>query len=62
MIFTLGEVDPAFGNQPILVADKRNGKALFEYQGPFRLVCGNDKAGARSVRMLETLEVGRLQK
>jgi hypothetical protein len=62
VIFTLGEVDPAFGNQPVLVADKRNEKALFEYQGPFRLVCGNDKAGARSVRMLETLEVGRLQK
>ncbi len=62
VIFTLGEVDPAFANEPILVADKRNGKALFEYQGPFRLVCGNDKAGARSVRMLESLEVGRLQK
>jgi hypothetical protein len=62
VIFTLGELDPAFGNGPILVADKRNGKALFEYQGPFRLVCGNDKAGARSVRMLETLEIGRLQK
>ena len=37
-------------------------KPLFGYQGPFRLVCPNDKAGARSVRMLETLEVVRLQK
>ena len=47
---------------PILVADKRDGKPLFGYQGPFRLVCPNDKAGARSVRMLETLEFVRLQK
>jgi DMSO/TMAO reductase YedYZ molybdopterin-dependent catalytic subunit len=62
VVFTLGEIDEAFGNTPILVADKRDGKALFGYQGPFRLVCPNDKAGARSVRMLESLELVRLQK
>ncbi len=62
VVFTLAEVAPEFGNQVILVADKRDGKPLFEYQGPFRLVCPNDKAGARSVRMLETLEIIRLQK
>ena len=61
VVFTLGEIDAAFGNTPILVADKRDGKALFGYQGPFRLVCPNDKAGARSVRMLESLEFVRLQ-
>jgi DMSO/TMAO reductase YedYZ molybdopterin-dependent catalytic subunit len=62
VVFSLGEVDEAFGNEAIMVADKRDGKPLFGYQGPFRLVCPNDKAGARSVRMLETLEVVRLQK
>lgn len=62
VVFTLGEIDAAFGNQKILVADKRDGKSLFGYQGPFRLVCPNDKAGARSVRMLETLEFVKLQK
>jgi Oxidoreductase molybdopterin binding domain len=62
VVFALGEVDAAFANEQILVADKRDGKPLFGYQGPFRLVCPNDKAGARSVRMLETLEVVRLQK
>jgi len=62
VVFTLAEVDPAFADEHIIVADKRNGKALFGYQGPFRLVCPTDKAGARSVRMLETLEVVRLQK
>jgi hypothetical protein len=55
-------MDDAFGNESIIVADKRDAKPLFGYQGPFRLVCPNDKAGARSVRMLETLEVVRLQK
>ena len=62
VLFALGELDSAFGNEKILVADKRDGKPLFGYQGPFRLICPNDKAGARSVRMLETLEVVRLQK
>jgi DMSO/TMAO reductase YedYZ molybdopterin-dependent catalytic subunit len=62
VVFTLGEIDAEFGNQQILVADKRDGKALFGYQGPFRLVCPHDKAGARSVRMLEALEIVRLQK
>lgn len=62
VVFGIGELDPAFANEQIIVADKRDGKPLFGYQGPFRLVCPNDKAGARSVRMLETLEVVRLQK
>lgn len=62
VVFSLGELDAAFGNESILVADKVGGKPLFEYQGPLRLVCPNDKAGARSVRMLETIELVRLQK
>jgi hypothetical protein len=62
VVFTLGELDPDFGSETILVADKRDGKPLAEKQGPFRLVCPNDKEGARSVRMLETLEVVRLAK
>jgi DMSO/TMAO reductase YedYZ molybdopterin-dependent catalytic subunit len=62
VVFALGEIDASFGNEQIIVADKRDGKPLFGYQGPFRLVCPHDKAGARSVRMLETLEIVRLQK
>lgn len=62
VVFAMAELDPAFANETILVADKRDGKPLFGYQGPLRLVCPNDKAGARSVRMLETLEVVRLRK
>lgn len=62
VVFGLAELDSAFANEPILVADKRDGKPLFGYQGPLRLVCANDKAGARSVRMLETIELVRLAK
>jgi DMSO/TMAO reductase YedYZ molybdopterin-dependent catalytic subunit len=62
VIFTLGELDPDFGNESILLADKRDGKPLPDKQGPFRLVCPNDHEGARSVRMLQTLELVRLAK
>lgn len=62
VVFSLGELDAGFGNEKVIVADKRDGKPLFGYQGPLRLVCPNDHAGARSVRMLETLQVVRLQK
>jgi DMSO/TMAO reductase YedYZ molybdopterin-dependent catalytic subunit len=57
VVFTLAEVDPEFANETILVVDTRNGKPVFPYQGPFRLLCPNDKAGARSIRMVETLQV-----
>jgi len=62
VVFTLGELDASFGNERVLVAFKREGKPLFEYQGPFRIICPNDKAGARSIRMLESLEVVKLRK
>jgi DMSO/TMAO reductase YedYZ molybdopterin-dependent catalytic subunit len=62
VLFSLGELDPDFGGTRAIVADKRDGKALFAYQGPVRLVLPADKAGARSVRMLEKLEVVKVRK
>jgi DMSO/TMAO reductase YedYZ molybdopterin-dependent catalytic subunit len=62
VVFSLGEIEPTLGGAKILVADKRDGKALFEYQGPLRLVVPADKEGARSVRMLEKLQVVMLRK
>jgi hypothetical protein len=62
VVFSLGELDPTFGNEKVLIIDKRDGKPLFDYQGPLRLVVAGDKAGARDVRMLEKIEVVRLRK
>lgn len=62
VVYTLGEIDPNFGGNKIMVADKVNGKPLFQYQGPFRLVVPGDKKGARSIRMLEKITVVRLRK
>jgi DMSO/TMAO reductase YedYZ molybdopterin-dependent catalytic subunit len=62
VVFSLGELDADLGGTQAIVADKRDGKALFPYQGPARLVLPADKEGARSVRMLEKLEVVELRK
>ena len=61
VVFTLGEIDTDFGGASIVVADKRDGKPLPAPQGPFRLVVANDKAGARGVRMLDSLEFVKLK-
>jgi DMSO/TMAO reductase YedYZ molybdopterin-dependent catalytic subunit len=62
VIFSLGELDPAFIDNEILLADTANGKALFGSQGRFRLVVPKDKPGARSVRMLTKIEVVQVRK
>src|SRR5262245_30842810 len=62
VVFSLGELDPAFIDNEILLADTANSKPLFGAQGRFRLVVPKDKPGARSVRMLTTLQVVQLRK
>jgi DMSO/TMAO reductase YedYZ molybdopterin-dependent catalytic subunit len=57
VVFSLGELDASMGNEKIVVADRQNGNPI-----ALRLVCPDDKVGARSVKMLETLEVVRLKK
>lgn len=61
-VFSLAELDPAFTGSQIIIADTIDGKPLFDYQGPLRIVAPHDTRGARSVRMLQSLEVVRLPK
>ena len=62
VVFSLGELDPAFADNQILLADKANGKPLFGDDGSFRIVAPKEKRAARSVRMLTKLEVVQLRK
>src|SRR5262249_48421904 len=57
VVFSLAELDPAFTGSEIIVADTIDGKSLFAYQGPFRIVAPKDTRAARSIRMLERLDV-----
>jgi DMSO/TMAO reductase YedYZ molybdopterin-dependent catalytic subunit len=62
VVFSLPELDNGFTSNDIMVADTIDGRPLFAYQGPWRVVAPKDSRGARSIRMLERLEVVRLRK
>jgi DMSO/TMAO reductase YedYZ molybdopterin-dependent catalytic subunit len=62
VVFSLPELDNGFTSNDIIIADTIDGKPLFAYQGPWRIVAPKDSRGARSIRMLERLEVVRLRK
>ncbi len=62
VVFSVAEVDPAFTDSEMLLADKADGKPLVGSQGPFRLVVAKDKPGARSVRMLTKIDVVQVRK
>jgi DMSO/TMAO reductase YedYZ molybdopterin-dependent catalytic subunit len=62
VVYTLTELDPSFTSNKIIVADTIDGKPLFSYQGPLRLVVPGEKKGGRSIRMLEKITVVRLRK
>jgi DMSO/TMAO reductase YedYZ molybdopterin-dependent catalytic subunit len=61
-LFSLAELDPAFTSNNVIVADSIDGKPLFAYQGPLRLVAPKDSRGARSLRMLTKIELVRVKK
>lgn len=48
-VISWGELDPEFGNQPILVAYEENGGPIGDEEGPMRLVVPGDGRGGRYV-------------
>jgi len=62
VVFGLAELDPLFRDDRVVLFDQAGGKPLFPYQGPFRLIVPGDKRGARSIRMLERIEIVQLRK
>lgn len=61
VVFSLGELDPGFKDNQILVADMADGRPLYGDDGSFRIVAPLEARGARSVRQLTSLEVVRLR-
>ena len=62
VVFSLAELDPDFTGSQVIVADRVDGNPLLADDGPLRIVAPKDLAGARSIRMLEKIEVVRLPK
>jgi hypothetical protein len=62
VVFALGDFDPTIMDSDILMADKREGRALDSKEGPLRIVVPHDKRPARSLRMLQEIDVVQLRK
>jgi len=58
-VYALAEFDSAFTDSSILIADRRNGKALSADEGPLRVVVPWEKRQARWVRQLIALRLAR---
>ena len=55
--FALAEFDTAFRDKPILLADRRDGEALFEDTGPLQVVVADEQRAARWIRQVARIEI-----
>lgn len=58
-VFSIPELDPAFTDRVVLLADRREGKPLDEKAGPLRIVAPGEKRHSRWVRQVVALKMGR---
>ncbi len=56
-VFAIAELDPAFADRHVLLADKRDGVPLSSNEGPFRIIAPEEKRHARWVRNVISLSV-----
>ena len=60
-VFALPEFDPDFTDRVIILADRRDGRALPSPEGPFRVIVEGEKRHARWVREVTNLDVEQAQ-
>jgi DMSO/TMAO reductase YedYZ molybdopterin-dependent catalytic subunit len=60
-VFALPELDHAFTDRIVILADRRDGKPLAEKEGPLRIVVADEKREARWVRQVITFTIRRGQ-
>ncbi len=58
-VFALAELDQAFTDRVILLADRRDGQPLSAREAPFQVIVPGEKKHARWVRQVVRLRVGR---
>ena len=61
VVYAIAELDAAFTDQVVLLADSRNGKPLLPDNGPWQIIVPNDKRPARWIRQVNKIEVRQLQ-
>lgn len=61
VIFALPELDSAFTDREVLLADRRDGAPLSADEGPLRIVVPGEKRPARWVRQVREIRIGSIQ-
>jgi DMSO/TMAO reductase YedYZ molybdopterin-dependent catalytic subunit len=59
VVFALPELDPAFTDREVLLADRRDGQPLAAAEGPLRLVVPGEKRHARWIRQVLSCTIHR---
>jgi hypothetical protein len=57
VVLAIAEVDPATTDKVVLLADRKNGAALPEKEGPWRIIIPDEKRPVRWVRMLKRITI-----
>lgn len=55
--FALAELDPAFAERPVLVADRMNDAVLPENSSPYQIIVPDDKRPSRWIRQVVAVDV-----
>lgn len=62
VVFALPELDPDFVEQTILLADRRDGKALDDKEGPYKIVTPREKRPTRGIRNVSKISIQNVAK
>ncbi|NYE28790.1 DMSO/TMAO reductase YedYZ molybdopterin-dependent catalytic subunit [Rhodanobacter sp. K2T2] len=57
VVYALAELDPQFRNEPVILADQHDGKALGAKEGPLRVIAPTDQRPARWIRQVTRIDV-----
>jgi hypothetical protein len=57
VVIALPELDPAFTDKQIILAFLKDGRALDDKEGPYRVLIPDEKRPARSVRQVAALKI-----
>jgi DMSO/TMAO reductase YedYZ molybdopterin-dependent catalytic subunit len=57
VVYALAELDPLFRAEPVILADRHDGKALGAKEGPLRIIAPTDQRPARWIRQVTRIDV-----
>lgn len=57
VVYALAELDPAFRREPVILADRHDGKPLDAKEGPLRVIATADQRPARWIRQVTRIDV-----